>query len=309
MIILKILTLLCLWNVSSLFAKDPKPIWNYTTHESIERESLSYWTDFFSKSHTLCFTGTYLKADGTLKSAPLPKSFSSLSQRYKVRLIPLVTVYHPNGWHFLKTETGIKRATESLVQFIEQNPNLSGLHLDIESISNSQKSNYKRFLKDLRKKLPQEKILTLALFPQVDFPNPNSKIHSELLNADFIDEFVLMSYDFHSSKTDPGPVTSISWTKKNLEFLSNQIPSSKLWLGLPLYGYLWKRNGKVRIISQREFIKRQNRFKITEGEDGYLKIQDSTGIGFISNTKSILQLQKLIETYQLKGTAFWRIGF
>nr|WP_232380555.1 glycosyl hydrolase family 18 protein [Leptospira ainlahdjerensis] len=209
----------------------------------------------------------------------------------------------------MKTETGIKRATESLVQFIEQNPNLSGLHLDIESISNSQKSNYKRFLKDLRKKLPQEKILTLALFPQVDFPNPNSKIHSELLNADFIDEFVLMSYDFHSSKTDPGPVTSISWTKKNLEFLSNQIPSSKLWLGLPLYGYLWKRNGKVRIISQREFIKRQNRFKITEGEDGYLKIQDSTGIGFISNTKSILQLQKLIETYQLKGTAFWRIGF
>nr|WP_269752191.1 glycosyl hydrolase family 18 protein [Leptospira ainazelensis] len=221
----------------------------------------------------------------------------------------MVTVYHPNGWHFLKTESGIQRATESLIHFIEQNPNLSGLHLDIEYISNSQISNYKRFLKDLRKRLPYEKVLTLALFPQVDFPNTNSKIHGELLGADFIDEFVLMSYDFHSSKTNPGPVTSISWTTKNLEFLSNRIPSSKLWLGLPLYGYFWNRSGKVHIISRKDVTKKRDRFELTDGDDGYLKIQDSTGIGFISDKKSILQLQELTEKFQLKGTAFWRIGF
>ncbi|AOP35738.1 glycosyl hydrolase [Leptospira tipperaryensis] len=309
MIILRILTLLCFFDTSYLWAKEPTPIWNYTIHQSIERESPAYWTEIFSKSHTLCFTGTYLRADGSLKSIRLPETFFTLGQKHKVRLIPLVTSSHPHGWYFLKTESGIQNSIESLIHFIEQNPNLSGLHFDIEYISNSQIPNYKRFLKELRKRLPRDKVLTLALFPQIEFPNLNSKIHAELLDADFIDEFVLMSYDFHSSKTKPGPVTSLSWTKKNLEFLSGKIPSSKLWLGLPLYGYFWKKDGKVKIIDQRTLAKNRNRFEITYGEDGFMELKDETGIGYISDGKSLYQLQGLTERYQLKGTGFWRIGF
>ncbi|WP_165781699.1 glycosyl hydrolase family 18 protein [Leptospira adleri] len=307
--LLPILTLLCLLKVSSLFGEESKPLWNYMIHPSIEQNSSLDWTEIFSKSHTLCFTGTYLRADGSLRSAPLPKSFLSLSRKYKVRLIPLVTSSHPNDWHFLKTESGIQNSIDSLSRFIEQNPNLSGLHLDIEYISNSQISNYKRFLKELRKRLPREKVLTLALFPQIEFPNSNSKIHAGLLDADFIDEFVLMSYDFHSSQTAPGPVTSISWTKKNLDFLSDKIPPLKLWLGLPLYGYFWKQGGKIKIIDQKILTTNRNRFEIIDSEDGFIKIKDSTGTGFISDPRSLFQLQELTKSYKLRGTAFWRIGF
>ncbi|RHX88932.1 glycosyl hydrolase [Leptospira stimsonii] len=278
-------------------------------HPSINQKSSLDWTTIFTKSHTLCFTGFYLKENGSLSSVEIPNSFLSSARKNNVRLIPLVTSANPYGWHFLKTETGMQNAIDSLIHFMEQYPTLSGLQLDIETVSSSQISNYKRFLKELKKRLPREKVLTLALFPQIEFPNSNSKIHAELLNADFIDEFVLMSYDFHSPKTEPGPVTSVSWTKKNLDFLSDKISPSKLWLGLPRYGYFWKQGARVKILNQKSLLKNKNRFRISDENDGFIKLQNSDGIGFISDEKSLFQFQELVERYRLKGTAFWRIGF
>lgn len=55
-------------------------------------------------------------------------------------------------------------------------------------------------------------------------------------SADFI---CLMTYDEHTRWTPPGPVAGWQWTVRNLDYALQFVPASKLFLGIPLYGYHW----------------------------------------------------------------------
>ncbi|EMS86072.1 glycosyl hydrolase, family 18 domain protein [Leptospira noguchii str. Cascata] len=232
-----------------------------------------------------------------------------MSKNYKIRLIPLIAAASKDGSSFLGSDITMKIAIENLIVFLKQNPEIAGLHFDIEFLPKSEIGNYKKFLKKLKQKLSKEKVITVAVFPQLEFPNQNLIVHSDLLEEKSIDEFVLMSYDFHSTKTDPGPVTSIPLTKKNLEFLLKRIPNSKLWLGLPLYGYFWNRNGRVQILTQKDLEKFKKNSEVALNKDGFFFIKNNKGEGYISDLNTLEKYNVFIDTLQLKGTAFWRIGF
>jgi spore germination protein YaaH len=55
-------------------------------------------------------------------------------------------------------------------------------------------------------------------------------------SADFI---CLMTYDQHTRWTAPGPVAGWAWTVENLDYALKSVPSDKLYIGIPLYGYHW----------------------------------------------------------------------
>ncbi|AXX16984.1 MULTISPECIES: glycosyl hydrolase family 18 protein [Leptospira] len=306
MSILKFFIVLSLIVGNPLWGTDRFLYWNYA---SIERYSTSDWVGIFSKSHTICYTGSIILSNGDFKPSPLPKNFVDLSRNYQIRLIPLISAISKNNSSFLKSNITIKIGIQNLIHFLEQNPEIAGLHLDIEFLSKSEIPSYRKFIQMLKQKLPKEKVLTIAIFPQLEFPNRNLVIHSDLFQEKSIDEFVLMSYDFHSPKTNPGPVTSISLTKKNLEFLLKRIPSSKLWLGLPLYGYFWSQSGKVKILTQNDYRKFKENSEIIPNEDGFTVLKNENGIGYISDLNTLEKYKKLTQSYRLKGNAFWRIGF
>ncbi|AVQ10974.1 Glycosyl hydrolase, family 18 [Leptospira santarosai] len=309
MSILKIFIALSLFVGNTLWGTDRFLSWNYILTASIENRSTSDWMDVFSKSHTICYTGAVVLSNGDFKPSTLPKNFVNLSKNYKVRLIPLIGTVSKNNSSFLKSNATIEIGIRNLIHFLKQNPEIAGLHLDVESLSKSEIPHYKKFLQMLKQKLPKEKVLTVAIFPQLEFPNRNFVVHSDLLQEKSVDEFVLMSYDFHSPKTNSGPVTSISLTKKNLEFLLKQIPSSKLWLGLPLYGYFWNRSGKVKTVTQNDFRKFKESLKTIPNEDGFTVLKSENGIGYISDLNTLEKYKELTRSYGLKGNAFWRIGF
>lgn len=307
--ILKIITALSLFVGNPLLGIDLPFYWNYVLITSIKKQPTSYWSDIFSKSHTICYTGAVILSNGYFKFSLLPKNFIKLSKNYKIRLIPLIAAASKDGSSFLGSDITMKIAIENLIVFLKQNPEIAGLHFDIEFLPKSEIGNYKKFLKKLKQKLSKEKVITVAVFPQLEFPNQNLIVHSDLLEEKSIDEFVLMSYDFHSTKTDPGPVTSIPLTKKNLEFLLKRIPNSKLWLGLPLYGYFWNRNGRVQILTQKDLEKFKKNSEVALNKDGFFFIKNNKGEGYISDLDTLEKYNVFIDTLQLKGTAFWRIGF
>ncbi|WP_085976831.1 glycosyl hydrolase family 18 protein [Leptospira noguchii] len=307
--ILKIITALSLFVGNPLWGINLPFYWNYVLITSIKKQPTSYWSDIFSKSHTICYTGAVILSNGYFKFSLLPKNFIKLSKNYKIRLIPLISAVSKNGSSFLGSDITMKIAIENLIVFLKQNPEIAGLHFDIEFLPKSEIGNYKKFLVKLKQKLSKEKVITVAIFPQLEFPNQNLIVHSDLLEEKSIDEFVLMSYDFHSTKTDPGPVTSIPLTKKNLEFLLKRIPNSKLWLGLPLYGYFWNRNGRVQILTQKDLEKFKENSEVALNKDGFFFIKNNKGEGYISDLNTLEKYNVFIDTLQLKGTAFWRIGF
>ncbi|TGL78609.1 glycosyl hydrolase family 18 protein [Leptospira yasudae] len=309
MSIFRILTVLSLFVANALWAQEASNHWNYALFTTIETHSSAYWMEILSKSHTISYTGNTILSNGMFRAARLPKDFVSLSKNYKIRLIPLITAVSKNGSSFLTSNATMELAIRNIIDVLHSNRHLAGIHLDIESIPKSEIVSYKRFLRILKERFPKDRVITIAVFPQVEFPNPNYVIHSDLFQEEAIDEFVLMSYDYHSPQTPPGPVTSISLTKKNLEFLFKRMDVSKLWLGLPLYGYFWNRNGTVRILTQKDLQKKNSDLEIVKHEDGFSILKNSSGTGAITDLKTLEKYKELAQSFRLKGTAFWRIGF
>ncbi len=126
----------------------------------------------------------------------------------------------------------------------------SDINLDIERVAEStpsQREKYTEFVREVRNKLPKGITITIDM-PGIAFirdknlcdPKPLSEI------ADYI---VLMGYDFHNAGSYvTGPVAPQSGAGIISEFdiesavqsALTQVPTSKLILAAPLYGYSWE---------------------------------------------------------------------
>ncbi|MFH7018758.1 glycosyl hydrolase family 18 protein [Flavobacterium sp. FlaQc-47] len=122
---------------------------------------------------------------------------------------------------------------QNIINFIELH-HLDGVDVDLEW--NAVTSGYSGFVIELKKSLTKhKKILTAALPNNSRFEN----INTEALNAfDFIN---IMGYDSTGPWTpnNPGQHSSFDFAKEGINFwhkLQN-IPSDKLTLGVPFYGY------------------------------------------------------------------------
>lgn len=49
----------------------------------------------------------------------------------------------------------------------------------------------------------------------------------------------IMAYDWHHAGSEPGPVAPITEIRRTIEFTIAQVPSRKIIIGVPLYGYDW----------------------------------------------------------------------
>ena len=53
------------------------------------------------------------------------------------------------------------------------------------------------------------------------------------------DQLVVMLYDEHWSRSDPGPIASPEWARRAIGLRIGEVGASRLIAGLPLYGYRW----------------------------------------------------------------------
>ncbi|RDW20044.1 hypothetical protein CWR48_04785 [Oceanobacillus arenosus] len=54
-----------------------------------------------------------------------------------------------------------------------------------------------------------------------------------------VDLMFIMAYDWHYMASEPGSVAPISEVRNTIEFALKNMDSSKIVLGIPLYGYNW----------------------------------------------------------------------
>jgi spore germination protein YaaH len=127
----------------------------------------------------------------------------------------------------------------------------SDLNLDIEYASSApgtEKQHFLQFIKEVKQQMTRQKLGTLTI--EI---SPLGVIEQELINtrsvAPYVDHIVLMAYDYHSTVSSvSGPVAPLSGAGKNLEYdvasavakALQSVPTNKLILGVPLYGYEWE---------------------------------------------------------------------
>lgn len=292
-------------------------IWGYAVGNTLQKHRINYWKKVIPKLKVLCISGFQLDRKGRLKFRTPEKEILSIARKHHVKIYPMITFRSGNdGILFLKDGGSRNIAVLKIAKFVQEYK-YDGIHIDFEYMPPSLIVNFKEFLENLKSKLTKDgKILSMALFPQIDFPKKLSAFHNiqELSNS--TDEFVLMSYDYHGSKSKvPGPVTSFDWTQKNLDYILQFVSPDKLWLGVPAYGYEWNTKTKrTKVITERNGSKKIINFKYKRHQSGciYYKYKNKRNEiveVYFSDRETRERLKLLVEKYKLKGMGIWRLRF
>ncbi len=193
----------------------------------------------------------------------------------------------------------------------------SGVNVDLEGVYPPDRQNYNRFLHELSDALkPEGKVLSVSIpaKTQDDPRNAWSGAYDYATIGEVADFVMLMTYDEHWYGGDPGPVASLPWVVRVLDYATSQIPRERLILGIAAYGYDWSPNGS-RAITWNEVGKLLTSYGPAKWHDDYcvpFLIYNAGGVRhelWFENTYSLRFKLDLVNNYRLAGIALWRLGF
>ncbi|TLS37961.1 glycosyl hydrolase family 18 protein [Pseudalkalibacillus caeni] len=212
--------------------------------------------------------------------------------------------------------------TKNIVQILDEN-GYKGVNLDFEQMMPEDRKIYTTFLKELSSKLKPKGYELIVSVPAKTGDYPDRAWVGTFDYAaigQIADKVQLMSYDQHGFWGEPGPVAGIDWVENVLNYAVSRIPSEKMLIGLPAYGYDWNiTTGKQtdhKAIAWKglpELIQSTNSNPEWDNnsQSPFFSYQDKNGqqhIVWYENEKSIALKTKLVEKYKLAGVSMWRLG-
>ncbi len=213
-----------------------------------------------------------------------------------------------------------KRVIRNLVE-IAQEENLLGFQLDFENIDPDDINLYTRFVHDTAKALHQDgRLLTVAVVPRFQnaVPGQWAAAYDYPALASAADFLTLMTYDNSGRLGPPGPIAGYDWVRNALEYARKRVQPEKLLLGIALYGREWTNNGsslEAHTMPYPETISLLNRLSLTPRWDEKhrspwfeYRTGETVRSVWYENARSIHEKLKLLERYQLRGFAAWRLG-
>lgn len=212
----------------------------------------------------------------------------------------------------LTSSTNRRRAVENIYK-TAINWGISGINLDFEHVYASDREYYSQFLRELGARLRPTGIMLTVAIPAKTYDDPSSSWSGAFdyqAIGQAVDRVMLMAYDQHYAGGAPGPIASIGWVDRVLQFAVSQIPREKLILGIAGYGYCWQAVGKAVSVSYQRAIE-----LATQGSgiqwDSTHKAPYALYKGqemWFENAASISHMLDLVNKYGIKGIALWRLG-
>jgi len=123
---------------------------------------------------------------------------------------------------------------------LSKTPGLTGINLDFEGLSPSDRDAYSGFVADLAALLHGEGSMLMLSVPAKSSDDPSDDWTWPFDYAAIgktADLIQVMTYDEHVPGQPPGPVAGLDWMTADLDYAVSQIDGGKILLGLPAYGY------------------------------------------------------------------------
>lgn len=222
--------------------------------ESKEKEGIASLLKNYEKIDIIApqFYGVSAKLE---LNGGLSNNLKNIIKEKDLKVMPLVTNYafRQDIMHnLLISEIGQNRIINSLVKEAKKE-NYLGWQFDFENISYKDKDLYSAFVEKSAEALHKNGfILSVAAVSRyVDYEDTNayknwSGVFDYARISKAVDFISMMTYDDPSST---GPVASLPFVNKVLEYVKDKIPAEKLSLGIPLYYWSWSKNPSKRVIS------------------------------------------------------------
>lgn len=190
-----------------------------------------------------------------------------------------------------------------------------GIDIDYERVPTTSRANFTAFVNTLAAKLHSAgKKLSVTVYAKTsdaqNWNGPGAEDWPALgLAADTIK---LMAYDYHWSTSAAGAITPLTWLDSVVTYAESVIPSSKVIVGLPWYGYDWQgTSGSGVVYSQAMNLASANNATITRDENGEATFTyGGTHTVFFQDGTSFARKTDLVRQKHpnVGGFAAWRTG-
>ena len=273
-----------------------------------------------------------LREDGSLKLNYLSPFFIKSMHDKGIKVVPFLS-NHWNRTAGINALKNIESLSTQIADYVEEY-DLDGINVDIENVTHEQKDQYTQFVKLLREKIPGHKEISVAVAA-----NPNNwqtgwhGSYDYAALSEYADHLLIMAYDEHYEGSSPGPVASISFVERSIQYALEKTTSDKIVVGIPFYGRIWgldsnRITGKgVSAKTIQEIIERcestltydeqsqsvKAEVTITESSGNFtvggdFVLQPGRYVIWFENAQSYQAKLGLIEKYNLKGAGAWSLG-
>lgn len=171
-----------------------------------------------------------------------------------------------SGWlnhRILTDETVSARAIAQVVAYV-LDEGYEGFDLDLEGIEARDRAAFTDFVSRLGSALHEHgKTLSLAIPAKTrDVTTGWAGPYDYAALGRHADLITIMTYDYHGSWGDPGPVAPYGWVDDVIAFATSQILMRKVLLGLAFYGYDWNvTSGRTRALDYAQAAELSGRYQ------------------------------------------------
>lgn len=214
-----------------------------------------------------------------------------------------------------------KKLISSLIALLKKK-NYKGLNIDFEYLYPSDKDLYNSFIEEVSNMLKEENLIMItALAPKVR-DNQSGMLyeaHDYSAHGKFSDRVILMTYEWGYTYGPPMAVAPINQVERVIKYASSVIPSKKILIGIPNYGYDWtlpyqagtpaKSISNVAAIQLAVQTGSEIQFDpVAKVPYFYYKGNDQKlHVVWFEDARSIQEKLLLVNKYQLGGISYWTI--
>lgn len=168
-------------------------------------------------------------------------------------------------------------------------------------------------------------IIMLTLTPEIfDLPQGVTYLNVNYsIIAELVDYILLLSYNWGYTYGPPAAVTQVNIVRRNLDYAVTQIPSRKIFFGVPIIGYDWNLTSQVGYATANSLTSDaavllaadvgatiQFDYEAMAPFFTYTSRDNNTDVNHIvwfKDARSIDVLFGLVQEYSLSGSAIWNI--
>ncbi len=217
----------------------------------------------------------------------------------------------------LRNKSARSRTISRILRLIKEE-GYSGVNIDFEGVPSRDRPYLTAFFRELASVLRSHNYLVTAALPaktaKEEWSSWSGAFDYQAI-APYLDMGIIMTYDQHYAKGPAGPVASQEWVENVLRYSLRHFPPQKLVMGIAAYGYVWNnRSGKALNYSAIESLITQ--YKVTpKWHDHYQTpyfTYTKSGVKhevWYENRYSTAAKMKLVNKYNLRGIALWRLGY
>jgi spore germination protein YaaH len=190
-----------------------------------------------------------------------------------------------------------------------------GVAVDLESLHRGDADGLVTFIDELQARMPPERTVSIDMMASSYLPEYRDRGYRLAAIGDAVDVLAIMTYDLHGPGwSGPGPIGPLGWQRDVLDVLANQVPLSKVDLGVAGYAYFWPadrhRTGRsISVKKARAWVAADGARAVWKATPGEWKATLSDGtVLWWSDGRSYALREQLATDRGLHGLALWRLG-